>query len=417
MENAQAGKAPVQRLVDKVAAIFVPIVILVAIATFTGWMILGTSGLEPALVAAVSVLVIACPCALGLATPAALIAGTGVAAKHGILIKDIDALERAHRVTKVIFDKTGTLTKGELEYDQIELLGDWDDDTVLQLAASVERGSEHHLAQAVINASDAFDRGEAHKVETFPGMGVKGEVDGHQVVVGNPNLMRQEGIEGWPEDKEGYGIQIAIDSKPAGILRFFDDPRWQSRFAIKRLDEQKIASMLLSGDSPATTSQVAQLLGIEEARGGVLPAEKVEVVETARQKGAVVAMVGDGVNDAPALAQADVSIAMGSGTDVAMETAGITLMRPDPRLVPAALEISRATWRKIQQNLFWAFIYNVVGIPLAAAGLLSPAFAGAAMALSSLSVVTNALLLRGWKPYFDSLSKKRTEQEDPGYEY
>ncbi len=406
VENAQTGKAPVQRLVDKVSAIFVPVVVAVALFTFAVWLIFGAP-LEHALIAAVSVLVIACPCALGLATPTALVSGTGAAARAGILIRDVDALERAHRVDTVIFDKTGTLTAGRPELVAVTPLAAGERD-LLAAAAAVQAGSEHPLARAFVARAGTLgiSPGRARDVRARPGMGVAGTVDGRRVVIGNTAMLDAEGI-ATAEAMTGLtaieqagrtAVLVAIDHRLAGVAAVADPLRPEAAPAIADLKARHIQPVVLSGDAERVAAAVGRALGIEDVRGGVRPEDKAAAVETLRRHGRVVAMVGDGVNDAPALAAADVGIAVGSGTDVAMETAGVTLMRSDPRLVPAALDISRATWAKIRQNLFWAFVYNVIGVPLAAAGLLSPAFAGAAMALSSVCVVGNSLLLRTWRP-------------------
>jgi len=411
VENAQGGKAPVQRLVDRVSAVFVPVVVGLAVATLAGWLLAG-AGFEAALVAAVSVLVIACPCALGLATPTALVAGTGAAARAGVLIRDIETLERAHRVDTVVFDKTGTLTLGRPAVVAVVPLPEdrtgADGRAMLAAAAAIQAGSEHPLARAFVAYAAAqniaFGRGEA--VRSRPGAGVVGRTEGREVAIGNLSLMRSLGVEtegalaplAGMEAAGHTGVLVAIDGRLAGLVAIADPPRPEARAAIADLTAHEIATVLLSGDAERVAAAVARSLGIAHARGGVRPEEKTAAIRELRAAGHGVAMVGDGINDAPALAEADVGIAMGSGTDVAMETAGITLMRPDPRLVAAALDIARATRAKIRQNLFWAFAYNVVGLPLAAAGLLGPAFAGAAMALSSACVVGNALLLRRWRP-------------------
>ncbi len=403
VENAQSGKAPVQKLVDKVSAVFVPTVMGIAALALIGWLLAG-AGFEQALVAAVSVLVIACPCALGLATPTAIVTGTGVAARAGILIKDVEALERAHAVDTVIFDKTGTLTEGQPKV--LQVLGFEGNEAVLARIAGVQAASEHPLAQAVVEY--AQNRGvapkEVNQFESVTGAGVRGVVDGHSLVIGNRDFLERNGIDPsvWTAQAlqlESQGktvIFVAEDDRALGIMAIADPLRETAPMAVARLKAMGIEPRLLSGDAPRVVEAVAKQVGIAHYRGGVKPEEKSQWVQELLDQGRRVAMVGDGINDAPALALADVGIAMGSGTDVAMETAGITLMRPDPRLVPAALDVAKATWRKIWQNLFWAFIYNVIGLPLAAFGLLSPAFAGAAMAMSSVSVVTSSLLLKRW---------------------
>lgn len=407
VEDAQAAKAPIQKLVDKVSNVFVPIVIVIALATLVGWLIAG-AGWEHALINAVAVLVIACPCALGLATPTAIMAGTGVAAKHGILIKDAEALEVAHAVSAVAFDKTGTLTSGQ---PSITNLAANDENQALALAGALQRGSEHPLAKAVLDA--CTERGlapvAAQDTQALTGRGIQGRVDGRLLALGNRRLLDElqlqpgdmaESARAWED--EGRTLSWLIEREPQArviaLFAFGDSLKEGARTAIDTLREHSIASHLITGDNRGSAKVVAKALGLDDVHAEVLPGDKADVVVALRKQGKVVAMVGDGINDAPALAAADVGIAMGGGTDVAMHAAGITLMRGDPRLVPAALDISRRTYAKIRQNLFWAFIYNLVGIPLAAFGLLNPMVAGAAMAASSVSVVSNALLLKRWKP-------------------
>ncbi|MBN8871277.1 MAG: copper-translocating P-type ATPase [Rhodospirillales bacterium] len=404
VDAAQASKAPIQRLADRVSAVFVPVVLVIAFATFLGWLVAGDT-VATALLNAVAVLVIACPCALGLATPTAIMVGTGVAARRGILIRDAAALERAHAVQVVAFDKTGTLTEGQPRLAEVH-----PDRTLLPLAAALQQGSEHPLARAVRAAAG----GTVPPVETFralPGRGVSGRVDGRSLCLGNRALLEAEGIplEGFAAEAarlEEQGLTVswlaetAPERRALGLLAFADTPKSTAGLAVARLRALGLRIVMLTGDSQGAAAGTAAPLGISEVRAEVLPAGKADAVMALRQDGSVVAMVGDGVNDAPALAAADIGIAMATGTDVAMETAGITLMRGDPALVADAIDISRRTWSKIRQGLFWAFAYNVLGIPLAAAGLLSPVVAGAAMALSSVSVVANALLLRRWRPRF-----------------
>ena len=409
VENAQSGKAPVQRLVDRVAAVFVPIVIGIATVTFAGWLVTGGT-FEQGLIAAVSVLVIACPCALGLATPTAIVTGTGAAARAGILIKDVEALERAHRVDTVIFDKTGTLTEGHpAVVDFTVVAGDERD--VLSLAASAQRGSEHPLAKAFVILAETrgVDIGTVSNFKSVTGQGVTGDYDGRTILLGNRAFLETNHVAtvSWIDkagqwEREAHTVVwMAVDGILMALFALADPVREDAKTAVSVLHRLDIDVHLLSGDAPAVVNAVAATVQIDRAQGGVRPEDKAAAVTQLRQQNHVVAMIGDGINDAPALAEADVGVAMGTGTDVAMETAAITLMRPDPRLVAGAFGISRATWRKIKQNLFWAFIYNVIGIPLAAFGYLSPAVAGAAMAASSVSVVTNALLLRRWRPVLD----------------
>jgi Cu+-exporting ATPase len=406
VENAQAGKAPVQRLVDRISAVFVPIVIAIALATFTGWM-LYDGDFEHALVAAVSVLVIACPCALGLATPTAIMTGTGAAARSGILIKDVASLERAHRVDTVIFDKTGTLTAGHPSIVALHALRGTERE-LIGLAASVQQASEHPLARAILERADALGvrREPVTGFRSITGYGVVGNVGGREIVIGNARSLEKRGIAAtgeadramnWQEEARTV-VWVADADGVIGIMAIADPLRESAIEAVAALRAMGVRSLLVSGDAPRVAEVIGRQVGVDEARGAVKPDGKAAVVGELERHGRVVGMVGDGINDAPALAAADVGIAMGTGTDIAMETAGITLMRPDPRLVGSAIAASRATFRKIRQNLFWAFIYNVIGIPLAALGMLSPAIAGAAMAMSSVSVVSNSLLLRRWKP-------------------
>jgi len=412
VESAQAAKAPIQRIVDRVSAVFVPVVLGIALITFLGWMGATGDG-EQALIAAVAVLVIACPCALGLATPTAIMAGTGVAARHGILIKDAEALEVARSVTVVAFDKTGTLTEGRPSLVAVEPAAGMRRDEVLRLAAAVQTTSAHPLAVAVLDRvrAERLPVPQAREARALPGRGVQAAVGGQVLALGSSRLLRELGVEAGPLaqpaqrlEHEGRTISWLVrlqgDAGPAtllGLLAFGDTLKASAFAAVARLHELGIRTVMLTGDNRGSAEAVAGALGIDEVRAPVLPDEKAAVVQELRAAGHVVAMVGDGINDAPALAAADVGIAMSTGTDVAMETAGITLMRGDPRLVADALDVSQRTVAKIKQGLFWAFAYNVLGIPLAAFGMLTPVIAGAAMAFSSVSVVANALLLRRWR--------------------
>jgi Cu+-exporting ATPase len=408
VEDAQAAKAPIQKLVDKVSQVFVPTVLVIALATLIGWLLYGAP-METALINAVAVLVIACPCALGLATPTAIMAGTGVAARYGILIKDAEALERAHEVSAVVFDKTGTLTSGAPRIAHLSAI-DGDEASLLQLAGALQRGSEHPLAKAVLDA--CAERGmkvaDVSDSQSLTGRGIAGSLEGRRLALGNRRLLEDSGLNAgaladsaiaW--EKEGRTLSWLIEQTPEprvlGLFAFGDTLKPGALQAVQQLSARNISSHLLTGDNRGSARVVAEALGINDVHAEVLPADKAATVAALKETG-VVAMVGDGINDAPALAAADIGIAMGGGTDVAMHAAGITLMRGDPRLVPAALEISRKTYAKIRQNLFWAFVYNLIGIPLAAFGFLNPVLAGAAMALSSVSVVSNALLLKTWKP-------------------
>jgi P-type Cu+ transporter len=409
VEDAQAAKAPIQHLVDKVSAVFVPVVLVLALITLAGWWF-ATGDVENAIINAVAVLVIACPCALGLATPAAIMAGTGVAARHGILIKDAEALEVAHGVTTVVFDKTGTLTLGKPALTALEPHG-IPEPRLLQLALSIQRGSEHALARAVIEAAAAraVEALPAGALTALPGRGLSATVDRLDLLLGSTRLMQERGVDLAPLaaradelERRGFTISWLAESKPArllGLLAFGDQIKPGAQAGVARLHSLGLRSVMLTGDNQGSADAVGRALGIGEVAAKMLPADKTAKIEALKRAGARVAMVGDGINDAPALAAADVGIAMSTGTDVAMHAAGITLMRGDPSLVADAIDISRRTYGKIRQNLFWAFIYNLVGIPLAAFGLLNPMVAGAAMAFSSVSVISNALLLRRWAPH------------------
>jgi Cu+-exporting ATPase len=428
VENAQMAKAPIQRLVDQVSAVFVPVVLGVALLTGLAWAWQGV-GLEAALIHAVTVMVIACPCALGLATPTAIMVGTGAAARQGILIKDVAALEQAHRVTTVAFDKTGTLTVGQPAVVHLAAAPGHDEAEVLQAAAALQQHSDHPLARAVHARAQAL-RTEVPPLQegqAVPGRGVQGvaAVRGQlawwglgsarwlQELQAEPGslaslaeawqaegcsvswLMRRR----WPADGLEPGAATAVPEVPevVGLLAFGDAVKPEAAEAVARLKALGLCTVMLTGDNRGSGQAVARQLGLDEVKAELLPGDKAEVIEAMRQQGQVVAMVGDGLNDAPSLVAADVGLSMATGTDVAMEAAGITLMRGDVRLVADAIDISRRTHQKIRQGLFWAFAYNVLGIPLAAWGLLTPVMAGAAMAFSSVSVVSNALLLRRWK--------------------
>ena len=415
VEHAQAAKAPIQRLVDQVSAVFVPVVLVLALLTLLAWGLLAGDW-EQALLNAVAVLVIACPCALGLATPTAIMAGTGVAARYGILIKDAEALEIAHRIGVVAFDKTGTLTEGKPVLAALHAL-DNDTDKLLGIAAALQRNSEHPLAHAVmaVAAQKHIAPAAAEDSKAVPGRGTQALVDKRLTYLGSARWMQELGATpdqhaelagiaktleqqgrtiSWLAQGEADGGNVAL----LGLLAFGDTLKASAPQAVDSLRALGVRTVMLSGDNHGAAAHVAQQLGLDDFRANILPADKAQAISELRKDGALVAMVGDGINDAPALAAADVGIAMSTGTDVAMQAAGITLMRGDPSLVADAIDISRRTYGKIRQNLFWAFIYNIVGIPLAAFGLLNPMIAGAAMAISSVSVVSNALLLKRWKP-------------------
>lgn len=436
VESAQAKKAPIQRLVDRVSAIFVPTILVIAALTLAGWLIAGAPT-ETAILNAVAVLVIACPCALGLATPAAIMAGTGVAARHGILIKDAEALETAHRICVVAFDKTGTLTLGQPSLTALESAGGdggLSRHAALALAAAVQWHSDHPLAKAVVQAFKADEASGASGASqapgaqvvaplsathacAVPGRGAKADINGQRFGVGSTQWLRELGLTipsslalrakemeqagntvSWLMRVDGGDINHDNGNAVLALLAFGDTVKLTARAAIARLAQMNVRSVLVTGDNAGSAAAIAAQLGIDEVHAQVLPDDKARMIDELKARAhGIVGMAGDGINDAPALAAADIGIAMASGTDVAMHAAGITLMRSDPALVAAAIDISRRTWRKIRQNLFWAFVYNLIGIPLAASGLLNPMIAGAAMAFSSVSVVTNALLLRMWK--------------------
>jgi len=410
VEDAQAAKAPIQRIVDKVSAVFVPVVLVLALITLLAWGF-ATGTWTSAILYAVAVLVIACPCALGLATPTAIMAGTGVAARHGVLIKDAEALEIAHSITIVAFDKTGTLTEGRPQVMAIEAVSGNQAD-LLRLAAALQQGSQHPLARAVMEKAGAENASPPAATESkaLPGRGVQAIVGGRTLYLGSSRLMQELGVDtsafaAREQSLTGEGRSISWLAAKAdganellGLLAFGDSVKAGAREAIAALHAHGVKTVMLTGDNRGSAEAAARALGIDEVRAEVLPADKAQVVSALRGKDQIVAMVGDGINDAPALAAADVGIAMATGTDVAMHTAGITLMRGDPTLIADAISISRRTYSKIRQNLFWAFFYNAIGIPLAAFGFLNPIIAGAAMAFSSVSVVTNALMLRRWRP-------------------
>ncbi len=406
IEEAQTKKAPIQRFADQISSYFVPIVILIALATFTVWFSLVHATVGFSLIAAVAVLVIACPCALGLATPTAIMVGTGMGAKHGILIKGGDALETAHKLKFVVFDKTGTITKGKPEVTDV--VGD-----ILPIAASLEKGSEHPLAEAIVEYAQKKNI-RIKKVSSFKalvGKGVTGKISGKQYHLGKPKLMDELKVnlknyssEIIKLEEEGKTVMVLSAGKKAlGIIAVADEIKEGSPKAVKKLQDMGIETYMITGDNERTAKAIAKKAGIKNVFAGVLPEDKAKYVKKLQRKGKV-AMVGDGINDAPALAQADIGIAMGSGTDVAMETGNIVLMRDNLLDVPKAIKLSKLTMAKIRQNMFWALFYNSLGIPIAAGvlyawtgWLLNPMIAGGAMAASSVSVITNSLLLKGKK--------------------
>ncbi|MFM2475751.1 heavy metal translocating P-type ATPase [Celerinatantimonas sp. MCCC 1A17872] len=405
VSDAQAGKAPVQKLADKISFYFVPIVLSIAVVSFLVWG-LAFSDWANGAIAAISVLVIACPCSLGLAIPTALVAGTGSGARYGILYRNIDALEKTRQIDQVIFDKTGTLTVGEPKLHAVDCEGS--QELLLQLVASAQQGSQHPLAKAMLAANEQ-PLIELEHFDSYPGMGISATLDNDaktNVLIGNQALLEKFEIaldESWQKrmaamDMSGSSVYVAIDGKLHGIIATADPVREDAAAAIAKLQRSGVTSVMLTGDQQRVADALAHQLGLSDWQGELKPQDKLNEVKTRQQQGHHVLMVGDGVNDAPALAQADVGIAMGSGSDLAIESADVALMRDEPMLVADAVHLARQTWRIIQQNLFWAFGYNVIGIPLAAFGLLNPAIAGAAMALSSVSVVTNSVRLTRWRP-------------------
>jgi Cu+-exporting ATPase len=409
--EAQGVKAPIQRLVDKISAVFVPLVLVVALLTVAGWLLAG-HGWEPAILHAVAVLVIACPCALGLATPTAIMVGTGVGAKNGILIRDAVALETAGATTVMAFDKTGTLTVGKPKLTEI-VTANLARDHVLALAAALQQGANHPLAHAVAEAASHVSAPPVSDLRTLPGRGVSGYADGRALLLGNRRLMQEEDVDVSALSAAAQGLQDKGNSvsyladagskRALAVLAFGDAPKPAAKQALAALRALGVRSLMLTGDNEAAARHLAAEIGLDDVRAELLPADKVAAIAALKQRGETVAMVGDGINDAPALAAADLGIAMATGTDVAIETAGVALMRGDPLLAPAAIDLARATRRKIVQNLVWAFLFNVLGIPLAAMGGLTPIVAGAAMALSSVTVVTNALSLNRWRFRFGEM--------------
>jgi Cu+-exporting ATPase len=410
VEEAQASSAPVQKFADNIVSKFVPIVFTVAIVSFAFWFI--TSGFNIAFLALLAVLLIACPCALGIATPTAILAGVGKGAEYGVLLRSGEYVEKARKLTTVIFDKTGTLTKGEPSVTDVKTFNGFSENDVLMFAGSAEKDSEHPLAEAIVKQAEKaqIKLVNATAFEALPGRGVKCTIRGSRVSLGNRKLMQEQGIsiEGTFEfdmaklETEGKTAMIlAVDDKPVGIVAAMDTPKEDAVEAISGLKSMKLEVAMLTGDNERTAEAIASQLGIDTVISNVLPWQKEEVIKKLQSEGKVVAMVGDGINDAPALAKADIGIAIGSGTDIAKETGGIVLIKDDLRDVALAVELSKKTMRKINTNLFWAFMYNTVMIPVAAAALLNPMYAAGAMAVSSLTVVTNSALLKTAKFKFE----------------
>ena len=408
VEEAQGSKAPIQKIADQVSGVFVPVVIGIALLTFVLWYLVA-GDLTSAIVSAVSVLVIACPCALGLATPTAIMVGTGKGAENGILIKGGEYLEMAYKLNTVVLDKTGTITKGEPEVTDSLTLGELAPDQILRWAAIAEKRSEHPLGVAIYEKGkkEYGQLPDADEFTAIPGRGVMAMVEGKAIYLGTRKLMLDQGIDlgmtettiAELEDAGKTAMLMAIDQKVEAIIAVADTVKENSGAAIAELQQMGVEVYMITGDNRRTAATIAKQVGITKVLAEVLPEHKAEEVEKLKKQGKIVAMVGDGINDAPALATADIGMAIGTGTDVAMEAADITLMRGDLKTIPAAIRLSRKTMRKIKQNLFWAFIYNTIGIPFAAFGLLNPMIAGAAMAFSSVSVVTNSLGLKRFNPY------------------
>jgi Cu+-exporting ATPase len=411
VEEAQSSSAPVQKFADRVVAKFVPIVFSVAAIGFSYWFTVTWqatasvfSAFNAGFLVLLAVLLIACPCALGIATPAAILAGVGKGAEYGVLLRSGEYVEKARKLKTVVFDKTGTLTKGEPSVTDIVPTGDYKEKDVLKFAAIAEKGSEHPLAEAIVNAAHqaGFNIPDAQSFEAVPGHGVRCTSENKKILLGNRKLMQQENVSIEQlepdlkklEEQGKTAMILAVNGEPAGIIAAMDTPKESAAEAISELKGMGLEVVMLTGDNERTANAIAKQLGIDQVIANVLPWEKVDVIKKLQSQGKTVAMVGDGINDAPALAQSDIGIAIGSGTDIAKETGGIVLIKDDLRDVALGVELSKKTMTKINSNLFWAFIYNVVMIPVAALGLLNPIFAAGAMAISSLTVVSNSATLK-----------------------
>jgi Cu+-exporting ATPase len=408
VEEAQSAQAPIERIADRVASFFVPVVILVALSSFLVWLLIAGSTFPHAFTALVAILIIACPCALGLATPAAIVVGTGKGAENGILIKGGEHLENAYKIQTIIFDKTGTLTKGEPSVTDVVSLDDMAENEVVRLAASAEKGSEHPLGEAVVRYAEeqgiAFSKPK--QFEAVSGQGVRVVLEKRKVLLGNRRLMSGETVDTEPFEYKTSSLEqsgktvmiVAVDGAPVGLISVADTLKESSLEAVDDLKKIGIEVIMLTGDNERTAKAIASQVGVDSVIADVLPVDKAKIVKMLQEQGKTVAMVGDGINDAPALAQADIGIEIGSGADVAVETAGMVLIKNDLRDVPTGIKLSQATMSKIKQNLFWAFFYNIGLIPVAATGFLNPILAAVAMALSSVTVVTNSLTLKRFNP-------------------
>jgi Cu+-exporting ATPase len=418
VEEAQASSAPVQKFADRVVAKFVPVVFTAAALSFAFWFL--TTGFSAAFFALLAVLLIACPCALGIATPTAILAGVGKGAEYGVLLRSGEYVEKARKLTTVVFDKTGTLTKGEPSVTDVKSFGAFTENDVLRYAAIAEKGSEHPLAEAVLKKAEEANVSlvDAETFEALPGRGVQCTAEGKSVLLGNRRLMLENGIptvglEDTLATLESQGktaMLLAVDGEPAGIVAAMDTPKENAAEAVAQLKKMKLEVAMLTGDNERTAQAIAKQLDIETVIANVLPWQKVDAIKKLQSEGKIVAMVGDGINDAPALAQADIGVAIGSGTDIAKETGGIVLIKDDLRDVVLGVELSKKTMRKINTNLFWAFIYNVVMIPVAAAGLLNPMYAAGAMAISSLTVVSNSATLKLAKFKFEKFNAQKKQK-------